>query len=808
MERYVCIHGHFYQPPRENAWLEDVEMQDSAYPHHDWNERVTAESYAPNTASRILDSDGFIRQIVNNYTKISFNFGPTLLSWLEKHASDIYQTIIEADRRSRDAFSGHGSALAQAYNHIIMPLANRRDKYTQILWGIRDFEFRFGRKPEGMWLPETAVDIETLDIMAEQGIKFTILAPHQAKRLRRIGTRSWNEVPNATIDPTMPYELRLASGRKISLFFYNGAIAHDVAFGDILKSGENFALRLTSSYSKTTSVSQLLHIATDGETFGHHHRFGDMALAYALNYIETRGLAQITNYGEYLAKYPPTHQVEIVENTSWSCSHGVERWRSNCGCNVGSNPKWNQEWRAPLRQTLDWLRNTLASRYEKMASGFLKDPWTARNDYIDVILDRSPDNVHQFLERHSVRELKQEEIVKVLKLLELQRHAMLMYSSCGWFFDELSGIETLQIIQYAGRTVQLAQELFGEELETDFLERLEQAKSNIPERGNGRTIYEKWVKPVMVDLTGVTAHFAVHSLFEKYEKHAPVYCYQLDIEDCQEATAGKDKLIVGKVKTTSMITRETANLSFSALHLGGHNVNARVGKYEREETYQAMLRELKQAFSATDFPAVNQLMDKHFGTTMYSFKDLFHDAQHKILDSLLDSALAEVDTAYYKVYQEHYPPTHFLKELGRPVPKGLHSAAEFVLNKRLATALSNAPIKPQPIKSLLEEARTWKVELDNEGLSYWLQNSLEKMMSKFVTAPEDVAYLKELLAAISLTKSAPFPVDLWKVQSLYYQILQSTYPELQKSAQSGNRTAMEWLNQFVLLGRQLTVRIS
>ena len=807
MERYVCIHGHFYQPPRENAWLESIELQDSAYPYHDWNERVGAECYAPNTASRILDSEGYITQIVNNYTKMSFNFAPTLLAWMEEKTPDVYQAILEADRESQQTFSGHGSALAQAYNHIIMPLANRRDRYTQVMWAIRDFEHRFGRKPEGMWLPETAVELETLDILAELGIKFTILAPHQASRVRQIGSDAWNDVSNATIDTTMAYEITLPSARKINLFFYDVPIARDVAFGDLLTSGDKFAHRLADAFSEKRAHPQLVHIATDGETYGHHHRFGDMALAFALHYIETNGVAQITNYGEYLGKHAPTHEVEIIENTSWSCTHGVERWRSDCGCNAGRNPKWNQAWRAPLRETTDWLRDTLSPRYEKKAQEFLKDPWAARDDYIEVVIDRSAENVQRFLDRHRTHELNDSETVTVLKLLELQRHAMLMYTSCGWFFDELSGIETVQVIQYAGRVVQLAEELFGSDIEQDFLGRLELAKSNIPDHGDGRRIYDKFVKPAMVDLTKVTAHFAVSSLFEEYGGQAKIYCYDIDLEDYHSAVAGKSKLAAGRVKVTSTIIRESATMSFGVLHFGDHNVNAGVREYQKEKDYQTMLQELTQTFSTADFPEIIRLLDKHFGTSTYSIKNLFLDEQRKVLDSILESALSDIEAAYYQVYEHHYPPMRFLSELGNPIPKSFHSAAEFILNSQLRKALSGDSLDLEHISSILNETRTWKVELDAEVLSYLLQQTLERMMAKLVTTPEDVEFLKELLAAARMLRTLPFHVDLWKVQNLHYEMLKSTYPEFHTRAQQGDKAAEEWLNQFVPLGQQLSIRV-
>lgn len=807
MERYVCIHGHFYQPPRENAWLEYVEMQDSAYPYHDWNERVTAECYAPNTASRTLDGEGYITTIVSNYARISFDFGPTLLSWMETNSTETYKAIIEADQESRQNFSGHGSALAQAYNHIIMPLANRRDKYTQVLWGIQDFEYRFGRKPEGMWLPETAVDLETLDIMAELGIKFTILAPHQARHVRKIGSDTWTKVSNSSIDPTMPYEINLPSGCKLVLFFYDGPISQNVAFEDLLTSGEQLANRLTSVFTDTRTWPQLVHIATDGETYGHHHRFGDMALASALHYIGANGLAQVTNYGEYLEKHPPTHEVEISENTSWSCNHGIERWRSNCGCNTGQNPKWNQVWRMPLREALDWLRDTLTPKYEEKAKELLKDPWGARNNYMQLVLDRSPENARRFLEQHRTRELSAEETITAIKLLELQRHAMLMYTSCGWFFDELSGIEAVQVIQYAGRAVQLAQELFGDDIEMRFLERLEQAKSNIPKHGDGRRIYYKFVKPAMIDLTKVTAHFAISSLFEEYSRQAGVYCFCFDLEDYHTSECGKAKLAAGRAKVTSAITLESAALTFGVLHFGDHNVNAGVREYQGEEAYQTMLQELTQTFSRADFTEVVRLLDKHFGISTYSLNSLFRDEQHKVLDSILESALSEIEAAYHQVYEHHYPPMRFLTEVGYPIPKSYQSAAEFILNAGLRRALSSDPMELEHIRSLLDEVQTWQVALDSEGLSYLLQQSLEKMITKLVATPEDVDLLKNLLAVTQLGRSEPFAVDLWKVQNMYNQLLHSTYPELKKRVQEGKEAARMWLDRFASLGQQLSMRV-
>ena len=485
MNKFICIHGHFYQPPRENPWLEAITYQESAYPFHDWNERINAECYAPNTRARILDEKGVVIERVNNYSKISFDFGPTLLSWMEFKAPDTYQAVLEADKISRETFSGHGSAMAQCYSHMIMPLADSKDKYTQVYWGIRDFEFRFKRLPEGMWLPETAVDLETLQIMADLGIRFTVLAPHQAGRL----------LDHGELDINQPYSVRLGAGRSINVFFYNGALSQSLAFENILQDGKCFAEKLMQT--DNTDGPQLLSVATDGETYGHHHKFGDMALAFALKYIDDHVDALLTNFAEYLEKFPPQEEIEIIEKTSWSCAHGVGRWSSNCGCETGGHPEWNQGWRGPLRKALDWFQCRADSIFVEVGKGLFKDPWEARNRYIDIRINRYDRDT--FLAEQCQNSLDESKKVVVLKLLELQSNAMLMYTSCGWFFNDISGIETEQILLYAGKAIQLAEEISGEVLEPHFLELLELAESNVLEKGNGSQIYKNVIEKARMD---------------------------------------------------------------------------------------------------------------------------------------------------------------------------------------------------------------------------------------------------------------------------------------------------------------------
>ena len=487
---WVCIHGHFYQPPRENPWTGEVEEQPGAAPYHDWNERITAECYRPNLSARILAPDGSVAETVNNYARISFNFGPTLLNWLERHAADVYVGLLKADRASRKRFGGHGGAIAQAYHHSILPLANRRDKITEIVWGLRDFQFRFRRRPEGIWLPETAVDFETLEILAQAGLRFTILSPRQAARIRPITGGPWTDVSQSAVDTRRAYRIQLPSGRWLTLFFYDGRIAQDVAFGGMLTNGGNYAARLLQTCLEADPLPALSHVATDGETYGHHHRFGDMALAYALRMVEKHAGAKLTVYGEYLDAAAPVWEVEIFPNTSWSCAHGVERWRSDCGCQTGAPPGWNQQWRRPLREALNWLRDVVAILYEREAADLLVDPWAARDDYITVLLEKTEASRRRFLKFWGVSgRLKREDRARIFRLLEIQRHSLMMFTSCGWFFNDISGIETIQILRYAARVIELGGREFGVDLESPFLDRLAEARSNVPEAGTGRDIY-------------------------------------------------------------------------------------------------------------------------------------------------------------------------------------------------------------------------------------------------------------------------------------------------------------------------------
>ncbi len=805
MDRYISVHCHFYQPPRENPWLESIEVQDSAYPYHDWNERITAECYGPNSASRIVNANARVIDIVNNYSRISFNFGPTLLSWMADKYRSVYDAIIEADRLSVEERSGHGNAIAQVYNHMIMPLANKRDKLTQVRWGIKDFQFRFGRFPEGMWLAETAVDYETLECLASEGITFTILAPHQAKAFKALDGQDWQDVTGGTIDPTRPYLCYLPSGASIVLFFYDGPVSRGIAFENLLSSGENLAGRLTSGFSDTRDWPQLMHIATDGETYGHHKRYGDMALAFALRHIEENNMATLTNYGEYLEKYPPDQEVQIYENSSWSCAHGVERWRSDCGCNSGGGyGQWNQGWRTPLREALDWLRDAYAEKYNEYASRYLKDPWAARDNYIDIILDRAGPNVEKFLAREGKRTFSSGERVIVMKLLEIQRHCMLMFTSCGWFFDELSGIETVQVIEYAGRAIQLMSLVHrnGQEIEENFKELLRKARSNIPEHSDGAGIYEKWVKPASIDRKHVAIHYAITSFMEDFVERTRIFSFTVEKKDHVKIPAGANTLIIGNVVVVSEITGGEERIAFSVLHLGGHIFNGGARIFISDEAYETMKTEISQIFEKGDIAGVIRAMDSHFGTHSYSLRHLFRDTQHKMLDLIVKEKLEKQDDIYRSLFESEQVLINILSETGMPVPNVFRAVAEYTLNLDLKKAFNQEKIDREKIEIIVSQMHRANLSFDTEA-ELVIRKRLEREMSELCEDPVSIPLMQNVKETMDVARLVQVTKNLWDLQNIYFDMVKTVYLKFITIGQETEGGGGEWIESFRALGEAL-----
>lgn len=808
---YVCVHGHFYQPPRENPSLDVVGRQPSAAPFHDWNERILHESYRPNAFARILNDRSEVVRIVNSYEHISFNIGPTLMSWLERHDLETYRRIIEADRQSCDRNSGHGNAIAQVYNHIILPLANPRDKVTQVRWGIADFQRRFGRDPEGIWLAETAIDYATVEVLVNEGLKFVVLAPTQAARCRQFGRADgfdeWQDVSSGEIDPTRPYRCFVpaqANGRNyLDVFFYDGPISGDMGFDDILHSSQTFADRIGQAVrpwenqGDGSARSQLISVATDGETFGHHRAGAEKALAYALtDEFPARGW-QVTSYAHYLSLCPPTWEVQLKPVTAWSCSHGVDRWKHDCGCGGGGG--WQQAWRSPLRESLDWLRDRLSSLYEKFGSMLLSDPWAARNDYIAVVSDRTQHKLDRFFDQHQHHPLNPTERTEALSLLEMQRHALLMYTSCGWFFDEISRPEGTQLLHYAAQAIELAEAISGDRLEAEFIGRLESAPSNIDYFKDGAGVYLKQVQPNQVSLEQVVAHYAMGSLFDTYRANHQLYCYTLERQDYYQQPLGALTLAIGQVKITSTMTQQSTTLAFAVLHLGGWDFHCGVQAFPSHSAYTKVKSAVISAFTGNSIAQSVLAITQYFSPT-YTLQDLFAEERQQIMQQLNQETLQRLDQLYEQVYRENYGILMAFHRDRLAVPQALQVAADITLSHRaleVIRALEQDITEPDSsllkitvgrvaeLEGIAVEAHHFRSELKLpgaqpilerlilQGLSQALHSGVVESRSELETTVEALERLIFVGSKLSI------PLALYRVQELYYDYLVKARTEVE-----------------------------
>lgn len=798
--KYICIHGHFYQPPRENPWLETIEWQEEPYPFHDWNERITSECYGPNAWSRILEDSGRIAKIVNNYASISFNFGPTLLSWMEDYAPTVYQRVLDGDRQSIERFEGHGSAMAQVYNHLIMPLADARTRRLQVAWGVRDFQRRFGRDPEGMWLSEAAVDRDTLEELVEQGIRFTVLSPRQAKSVRKFGESVWRDVSGNTIDPRMPYRCTLSGGKFIDLFFYDGGLAQDVAFKGLLDDGSRFADALLGSFGEETGGPRLVHVATDGESYGHHHKYGDMALAYALNRIERTPDIRLTNYARFLSLHEPVEEVEIIPRSSWSCVHGVERWRADCGCRDGGGPaEWTLAWRKPLREALDTLHTALSAAWERMAPDYFHDPEAAATAYIDLIMDRSKENVNAFLLRHQKQEMNGEQTTTAIRLLEMLRQGMLMYTSCGWFFDDIGRVEPVQILRYANRAIQIAERECGLELEQAFIDKLREAPANHPDFADGAEVYEKMVAPARLTLSRVGMHYAVYSLFEEFPEQLDICNYTAISERYERFDAGLQRLALGRTKVRSRVTRSDKHFSFAVIYLGQHQIIGQLDSEMDEADFEEMFEAIRDAFLLSRTADVLGIMQRSFKGASFSFWNLFRDEQRKVLDKIVAADLEQAENAYREIFDRNYNIMNVLKSADMHIPDVFSRNLEVVINTEIRKAFENGPLNPRKLEKLDVQARKWAVPLDRPLIAFAASTRLLSALRELPLISEPVQHLDRLNRVFKVLRDLDIAPDLWQLQNEYYQLSRTKTPD-------GVEITDELLTEWERLGDYLGVR--
>lgn len=814
-EKFLTIHGHFYQPPRENPWLEAIELQDSALPFHDWNERICKECYNPNSVSRIVDNKNQILDIVNNYQYMSFNFGPTLLSWMEEFAPLTYERIIKADIDSISEHSGHGNAIAQVYNHMIMPLANAHDKETQVKWGIRDFEYRFGRKPEGIWLAETAVDDATLKVLVDNGIKFTILSPYQALKIRKTGDKEWQDVSWGNIDPARSYKYTLKgdSKKSIALFFYDGAISKSVAFDELLKDGNRFIKRLKEGVSETRNYPQLVNIATDGESYGHHTKFGDMALSYVLKIkAEDEGF-KITNYAEYLDKYESDYEVDIKQASSWSCFHGVGRWKEDCGCSTGGHPGWNQKWREPLRNALDYLRDGLAKVFEAEGPKYFNDnPWAIRNKYIDVILDRNYITIRKFQKENFKPDLTEEQKVKGMELLEIQRQAMLMYTSCGWFFSEISGIETVQIMKYAARAMQLVARFTNEDFETHFKDILSQAKSNIAEFGTGKDIYERFVKPSVVTAKQLACLWAISSLYQDFEDEEDVYCYTVKRHSYQKVQKGSSNFLVGHIEISSKVTLQKADLMFALMQYAGGDFHCAIKEFSNDAEFNELQATLIKTFALNPITEIIRTLDEKFGKEYFTLKDIFIEERKKILQILLKDQLEKFGNTYKEMYDQGKGSIYHMQNLGLEIPKEFKISAEYALSHRYNDLLASSdgfveePIVQQ-IKDINYEAKRMNITIDktpsNKNFAKRIITNLNRLTKSFEIQQADT-----IIELFEIVEKLDLQIDISEAQNIYYNKIYHRIGDILENNEKEPRDKdIKFIKLLLNIGEKLNINV-
>ncbi len=807
--RFLIIHGHFYQPPRENPWIGKIQREASAAPFHDWNERILHECYQPNSASRILDGQGRVLKIANNYRRISFNFGPTLAEWLQQEAAEVFDRIRQADADSRDLYGGHPSAMAQAYNHMILPLANERDLHTQIRWGIADFRHRFGRDPEAMWLPETAANRRVLSALAEHGMKYVILSPYQAKRVRKMDGRArWVDVSGGRVDTSRPYRWREGTGPEapsIDILFYHGELSRRVSFDDLLTNAGRFAEAILGSYSAARR-DQLVLIATDGETYGHHKPFGDMALAYLLEMELPKTDVIVTNPGQFLELCPPTWEVEIDEGpdgrgSSWSCAHGVGRWFRDCGCSTGGQPGWHQRWRRPLRDALDLLRDGLAQIFEREGGKLFRDPWSARDAYIQMVLERNQETVEAFLGEHCPGAQSREEKVRVLKLLEMQRHAMLMYTSCGWFFAEISGLETRQILRYAARALELAREFGIETLERDFLANLEKAPSNLPEVGNGRVVFERYVRPSAVGFEQIVHDYAMRAILGWVGQKASVFHFDVEALETRRVEEHGQSLLFGTVRVADRVTWESQDLRFAELYRGGIDFRGHVLPAHPDDDWPRRTAALEAALKEPALSA-DRLLDAMGGPSL-RLSHMFEDGRDEIIRRLLKERISEIAEANVRLYEANEQLIEDLAECRYRLPLELKTAASVTLSRRICEALQQC-LPAVDLRSF-ERARYWwelagnlGVELDLSGACTQVERGLHDLMERLVREWRTEPCVR-IVRLLEIARRLQLELDETPLQDWFWFTLRRRLEELVNDLVEGRADETRYVQVAALL---------
>lgn len=778
-EKYLVIHGHFYQPPRENPWLGVIERQDSASPFHNWNERITAECYKANTLSRTLDPRGRIRDIVNNYKYLSFNLGPTLLNWLQVQHPATYQAVIDADRASRSLNGGHGNAIAQVYNHVIMPLATRREQELQIILGKRDFVRHFGREPEAIWLAETAINQTTAELLMDHGFRFTILSPFQARRVRKIGEDHWSDVRNGAIDTTMPYRI-FSNGKHLDVFFFDKGVSTSVAFEHLLRDAQRFAEKLSGAWGKDVGRPKLMNICTDGESYGHHEPFGDMCLAAFFSSISEKFRFRVTNYGYFLERLSPFMEVELEsgaegKGTSWSCSHGVDRWRKNCGCSTGGRAKWNQEWRTPLREGLTKLKEELDRTFERGLREFFPDPWAAFIDFIDLRRVRSPEEVDGFLARHSGKVIEDRDRTRLLQLLESQLNSHLMFTSCGWFFDDISGLEPLQNLRYAARAIEMSGRL---ELEEIFLRELEKARSNLGGE-TGKSLYKKHVIPLR-SIPVLVANQAAMDWALLGKEQGKYFFYEVKL-------SGRERfenygLTLGDMEVRDSFLGIRKKYFFFCAETEDAFLKTWIGEDLSHDARISLVDKLTwMARGETSFLPSHEI-EKEFGLTCYNLSDLLEYHREEILGRAMAQAFEGLKNTALSFFQKNEEMVKRMVRFGVDLPPEVLLTVSYALQHKLRCEMEFLQGETDPKKfgnavELIHMAKELQISIKTTDFEkrVLLRTLFLKLNSLFKKPDADI--LLEVRGITEIISALGLKVDIAPAQNVLFNFLKGPFQE-------------------------------
>lgn len=772
---HVCIHGHFYQPPRENPWLGVIEEQPSAAPYHDWNTRIATECYTALTRSPIRDEKNEILDLFNCFAHLSFNIGPTLFSWMEYHTPETLRRIRLGNDLAIATYQGHGGAIAQPYNHPILPLCDARDRHTQIVWGLREFRHRFGRESEGMWLPECAIDRNTVRALIDHGVRFVILSPKQASKVRRFGSEEWIDVFTQGIETRHPYRVFEVDGggrthfdRYLDVFFYDPGLSLKISFEHLLRDIDRFEWYVRERLDADAALPQLVLIATDGEVYGHHERHGEETLAQFYARVFRHREIYLSTLGQYLAENPPCWEVKLWEGedgrgSSWSCEHGIGRWMRDCGCQTGGRPEWNQRWRGPLRAAFDRLRVHIREILRREGSRLFRDYSDARDDYIHILLDPSETAREAFLQQHARLPLTSENRLRAWKLLEADRHAMMMYTSCGWFFAELSGLEPVQNMRYALRAAELLQEYSHTDLTHLLLEGLQAARSNLPELGTGADIFRRSVLPTRYSARVIAA---VYTLARLLNLPPPPYRWDVDLREEGRATKAGFRTLWGVILLRDPRTTETSVFSFFAAALEEHLFGVLVAPPD-DPTF---LKRLKKS-SPEEIEAL-------LATEGITAKDLPEEERRRFLRVLFEERFLQLERETEAMYDRMKPFYQLLFKSGFEIPATLRVIAERALRNRFFKAfcevVEQGGVESKAAKTtqeMVEEGKELGISIDRSDAAQFLSQKVLSNLTACVDSPS-VAPIDQTLRILQFGEEVGVTIEeVYEIRDRYWCLL-------------------------------------